>query len=93
LNLHPLEINESSLFTAASEISTADSEGKISVPVLDKKTAYDVGEVDESSFLSAFGLFACGCDVSTGSTTVPGSSITAPGFACSSISSVITVLS
>lgn len=48
------EINESSLFTAASEISTADSEGKISVPVLDKKTAYDVGEVDESSFLSEF---------------------------------------
>ena len=48
------EINESGLFATASDIPVTDSEDKISVPVSDKKTTYDTGEVGESSFLSEF---------------------------------------
>ena len=50
------EINENSIFSSASEMAAADSEGKISTPVLDKKTDYDVGTIGESSFLSEFTL-------------------------------------
>ena len=45
------EINKNSIFSSASELSTADIQGKISVPILDQKSSYEVGE---SSFLSEF---------------------------------------
>lgn len=48
------EINENSIFSSASEMANTDSEEKISIPVLDKKTDYDVGMVGERSFLSEF---------------------------------------
>lgn len=50
------EINGNSIFSSASEMAAADSEGKISIPVLDKKMDYDVGTIGESSFLSEFTL-------------------------------------
>lgn len=48
------EINDSTIFTTASEQVSADSHENITVPVLDKKSTYDVGTVGESSFLSEF---------------------------------------
>ena len=48
------EINENSIFSSASEMSASDTQEKITVPVLDQKTSYDVGTVGESSFLSEF---------------------------------------
>jgi len=48
------EINESSMFSTATEQAETDTQQKITVPVLDKKTSYDVGTVGESSFLSEF---------------------------------------
>ena len=48
------EINENSIFSFASETSATGTKQKITLPVLDKKTSYDVDAIGESSFLSEF---------------------------------------
>ncbi|MCF6250547.1 MAG: LPXTG cell wall anchor domain-containing protein [Methylococcaceae bacterium] len=49
------ELESESMFASASEISLPDnSEDKLSVPVMDDSSSYDVGTVGESSFLSEF---------------------------------------
>jgi len=50
------QTNTDSMFASASQIRMPDSEGSLSVPVLDMASAasYDVGTVGESSFISDF---------------------------------------
>jgi len=48
------EINESSMFSSVGDGANSSTQEKVTPPVLDKETSYDVGTVGESSFLSEF---------------------------------------
>ncbi len=50
------EINENSMFATSSEIFLPDTdvEDDLDLPIFDERSSYDVGTVDESSFLSEF---------------------------------------